>query len=1508
MSSIDKINYIKKEIQDVNDTYLRNAVYIFSDYNQETNTRKEYKGRQIYELMQNADDCHTSDACDIKIKFTLINNLLIVQNNGLPFSERGVTSLMHPNASSKHKNTIGFKGLGFRSVLNWANDISIYTTDFNVHFSEKRAVEMLDYYKKHTDKTNIDDLYKIDRVAILSTAQVDNDVEERKKYLEEGYVTSIVLRCDERYVDDIQKQLSELKFEELLFLKHIQGIIIDSPKAKREIVSIKFSDDDLCGIQEGEEITWWRVWRKEDFLDNNKEKRYELAIAYNDNKEIREHIRRHGTLYSYFKTDMPMPLPFLIHGTFDLSGDRNKLDKNNKDNGLLLDILYEFIVDKSLYIASLSSECSYEPIILALPYKEVYYLDNEYNFTNNLKERIKKRNVFPTINNEYISLDDKPRYTDTRFDELLNPKTFNKLLKHCDDEKVRNFLYECRISMYPWNEFCELINIDGQEYVSSKSNSKIIKCYADEYRNLPTYGPLLLEDNEGKWINDKKAKIFNNPSNAYEPPNWSQMRFINGDLEERLSKEFDLGGRELVRRLSIYNLVEYSFDRVAGELNRQCDNVTKVKELIKWLFDNWVDGGYSFPSTLATVDLKLIDRDQNITLCSNCHFGNEYSNYMGEGIILHSNSEASFLADISDWDVFNGIEHGLVVEFFKYIGVRKYPRIESVELSGDEIKEYLDYNSERFELLHTDSGENRTKDDFLQRIGLTHVVVDTIKGIDSILENCSFEQIVSWILNDRDLYNHILNDTEINNSSMIRGNPKSSVNVRTVRNSYMRSWLKKVFSETKWIPAKNGTITNASNLVFKDYDLSPIVETIAIDYKKIFSLLGRKNKGEVDALFEYLGVVEDFSCLPKEKIYETLLILPSIDDSDYSKGKNIYSELNSAYGADVVDELIADNPKYDEFKEKGLVLARADKKTGYLPHDEVYYVENKIYSSDIISKFPTLVLSRRAGKDKIEKMLCVSPIERTIKAKITGQTPHQLNDAFQTHYKMLLPYIYAKRVSKDNKNRDFNSLRKTKINLVKDAVVEYQSNSKTIKGNLIDYELLLSGDNAVIKVPQYIQTLDELKSSQSFRCAFAETITTIFRVDANNDAYQIILGCKDVSDLEKYFRDSDETLVSLNKAKKMFDSEISYKDEFWKDLAFCVDEDERLLISEYGYLFSDDFDYIRPNPKVIIELFTKLGIDLDNYNSSALSSIHLVEYFYEKFTTLKNTYREKYLIYQLLNSGDELTKQQYEEIKSNYDFKEIEIVDSIHTNVDELFESAYQINTSTLDATEGDLSVLVANLKEDVNETNPQVEQQPKEKEELDYLELFNQVAAITTEDPVDVETESTDPSHRHGKHTGHHTGGKVYDPSITKKKEYVGFVAESAVYALLVKEVGDSGTVQWLSGNGGLAHKCVSGDDTLGYDMRYVKNGVVHYVEVKGTSGKTVEFNLSKNEYEFGDRNKNNYELWFVFVGEEEVAPKNLGNIFVFNGNESFFHNSKFTVEQSEFKIKAKIIETSKE
>ncbi len=1503
---MSEVKIIEKEISIIRDKYLRSAIDILSDYNNENKTKLDYKGRQIYELLQNADDCYSDDCADIKVKIELRENFLIIQNTGKPFNSRGIISLMHPDASSKHQGTIGCKGLGFRSILNWANKISICTKSFIANFSEERATSQLQFYKEHCDQDHVHELDSIDRIAILSSAEVNNDSAEIEKWLDDGFSTSIVLHCNSEYVDTIQKQLIELQFEELLFLKHIRNIHIISPKAKRNIEAV--SDGERFLIQDGDNFTDWTVWQRTGSIQqkDGTEKAFELIIAYNNDKLVRDKIREEGVLYSYFKTEIPMPFPFLIHGTFELTSERNGLIKESVNNEKLLELLVDFISDKGSEIAANSQQYDYTALEFLLPSQQLYFLDKQYDFTSKLKKKIKGCKLFPTIDDRYISLDELPRYSNKDFARYVSKKTFNSLLKPCKNDTILSYFKELGISFYSSEELVALLNVDADEYVNSGVHDKLIILYHETYSYV-NIAPKLLVDSNGKRIADENLTIFNNDENRFTLPEWSEMRFIDLNLEKKLLKSFNCDSRRLMEILKVYGGAEYSFDNVVRQLVSQCrEDKQKTKDLLKWLFDNWCNNNYSFKSGLKNINIRLISRDGNIEQSSKCYFGKEYGNDIGERIISCLDTPV-FVSGIDELGL-TGADMHLVKAFLSQLDVKEYPPIAKKSLTGQDYRKYIEYNSEKYPELSV-RNETYRYDYFFYQISREVQVADII-GFENILKYADYRDIIYWMINDNNLNIHIKNINEIDDFSHMWGFPYKKKDTRWVYKDQMLSWLRLKIVETAWLPVKSGKKVNSNRCTITPHSLSPIVEVLNIDYNSISKMFGRPIKKEIDALLEALGVADDIVDLPNETIYEILLTLPDFD-KDCTLGKTIYTKLNLHFDKESTARLIKNNLTYQKFLREGKVLAELDGKYKYIPINEVYYVGKKIYSDDILKNYPVLALNRRAGDDKIKSLFGVQSIKAIGSIKVTPIF-HHLNDEFQLEYHKLLPYIYARRLDVDTKNKELNLLKSSKIFLVNDAYTEHYVNGELKKGKLRDYELIYTDKTAYIMVPQFINTLTELKRQLKFKNAAAEVITTILDVDRDKDAYLLIFGST-ISEIEMYFQTNDETSL-VNIAKEKFSNTIDLRHEFWLAIANALSESVDLIENQYAHLLPQEFDYHKindsSNGKYIIDLFIALNIDVDAYNESAFEQLTLQNYYKEKWIELKNSYRSKYLCYkaeQLLNEGKK--KSEFDMIRKNYDFYEPIIENSIKVNIVSIFEKYVDVQLELLDIADENYDAIYSKLQSDstivstsLNENSSPAKNEPSDN--IDYVALNNEIAAITSGGTV-IPNLSASEHQSYKRAHGHGSGGTV--PRNTAiLKEHDGFIAESKVYNTLLKKIGSSGSVEWISGNGVRAGqtKEKDGDDSCGYDIRYTDaEGKLHYVEVKGTSSGNLEFILTKNEFNFAQQHKEQYELWFVFIEDGKAGePYELGTIFVFDDNEDFFHNHRFTVEQTDFKLRAKM------
>lgn len=139
------IHDIAKELIDIRfKHYLNDPLSIVADYKDEEKHTNSYRGRQLLEMLQNADDAAVTDK-EKKALIKIQHNTLYIANNGEPFNRDGLESILYSNLSQKFekKNQIGNKGLGFKSVLSWANVVSIKSYDLKISFSREHSIKFL---------------------------------------------------------------------------------------------------------------------------------------------------------------------------------------------------------------------------------------------------------------------------------------------------------------------------------------------------------------------------------------------------------------------------------------------------------------------------------------------------------------------------------------------------------------------------------------------------------------------------------------------------------------------------------------------------------------------------------------------------------------------------------------------------------------------------------------------------------------------------------------------------------------------------------------------------------------------------------------------------------------------------------------------------------------------------------------------------------------------------------------------------------------------------------------------------------------------------------------------------------------------------------------------------------------------------------------------------------------------------------------------------------------------
>ncbi|WP_421803919.1 sacsin N-terminal ATP-binding-like domain-containing protein [Flagellimonas sp.] len=189
------------------DLFKKDYHEMVAAFNREVATTRGYNGRQILELLQNCDD-QKSDSVFIKIDKE--NCTLSIANKGVPFSREGYRSLATSNLSSKIDKTqyIGNKGLGFRSILNWSNEIAIFSNRFKVSYSDLQRERIFSSIFDELIRNEIRTKYKLPESIFPIPMLAVPEITETERYQE--YATVIELGFKERFLQSIIEQINSI--------------------------------------------------------------------------------------------------------------------------------------------------------------------------------------------------------------------------------------------------------------------------------------------------------------------------------------------------------------------------------------------------------------------------------------------------------------------------------------------------------------------------------------------------------------------------------------------------------------------------------------------------------------------------------------------------------------------------------------------------------------------------------------------------------------------------------------------------------------------------------------------------------------------------------------------------------------------------------------------------------------------------------------------------------------------------------------------------------------------------------------------------------------------------------------------------------------------------------------------------------------------------------------------------------------------------------------------------
>ncbi len=405
---------------------------------------------------------------------------------------------------------------------------------------------------------------------------------------------------------------------------------------------------------------------------------------------------------------------------------------------------------------------------------------------------------------------------------------------------------------------------------------------------------------------------------------------------------------------------------------------------------------------------------------------------------------------------------------------------------------------------------------------------------------------------------------------------------------------------------------------------------------------------------------------------------------------------------------------------------------------------------------------------------------------------------------------------------------------------------------------------------------NDLRKNLNFREVFADIIGTIFDIndmdkfsrlisDSIDETEEIIkryIGIESISVAREYLGDSDEiysfwsVIYALKSKEYLYSSEKYTLQNIKNELNITTDINK----IDYQDLKKND------SCKNIQDLFNELELTIINFNNkdpyykidftkfhndnlqncfhSHFNDFKQSLYIYcqdnnqqKEFLNLKGHYEHNNLIINNNELNIDYDKKIIEFVKDNFKFS---LEDKISEKID--FETIYneskqKIDFEKIENSNEYRSLLYFDDKIDEIKEYINKEDNKKEKSESKNIEAkpIKPIVSVNLSEHKE-EQQKQNISKRPYKHS----------QNQNKSNKQAGDNAEQDVFNSLINEYGKE-NVEWVSND----------DDKLKYDLRYKKNDVWKYVEVKTYSNE--KFYLSKSEKEFAEKHIENYEIFLV-------------------------------------------------
>lgn len=1032
------LSFVERLAADQVSLYRQHPSEMRPHYSHERSVEKAYRGRQLLELLQNADDAGRNYVGPPRFLFRLSGSFLIAANAGEPFSKEGIESLVISDRSPKQLERgrhIGEKGLGFRSLLSWSDRPLVRSGELTIAFAPEHARRVASAIASDVPALRAEmDRYAAEHasvpVPIMRFPFVPPEGDERLSLAEEvareGYETVIVLplvegRRGESALADIARQAGNIGPPTLLFSNHLAEIAVNvaSTSATWWVERQATLSAQTVALQRDDSVSIWTIRRREvelpeDLLDEGfGATSVALAVAAPD--VVTE--GRDNTLCVFFPTNVSLPTSVLAHATLETDDSRKRLIQGPTAEFALRE-LAKLIADaaeaetadaldpwRGLRLLAGAERCD----------PELEHL----GFSASLRKSILGREVFPRLDGTITTAASVWEAPAPAWRRIAGAQWLGDFLAESPPE-VEALLADLKLGVLPPSEQSRrLEQIVECEITAGRFEDagRVVGTFLQD-RQLPRV-PLaaVLVDEQGVRLESNEHVLLPPEGPAPTRPRWAvDIHFLHSSFSVGIRSIEDLTARELSRRLveAGYAVEEYQLEAVARRLLRSAEltGVNDVPSAAQRHLDvlRCVFEMAKSQDSSATINapLRVLTERGNLRRASDCYVGRAYNGGVLLNALYGPLGEDEFCAEPAALQLRGSVSE--VERFLSRIGVANRVRGRplntpyAIRQAGlqEHVRETLARLTYPHELADQEFSSAETAFAHLE------VYYDGCMLPDrwnDILVKGAPEAVVAYFASER----LASLDSGRTSGIVLRARYGQQTVYRSCRWVDVSDPALYLLREVAWVPCDDGSRAQPRKIVLSKTArrvLGAAFRSSAIDPQSSL-LAGIGGSSAVRLVLGVAGAIDSLDSLRGDDLYSLLLELPARDPSG-EVAASVYRSLLEANPLDAI------SPKREEFFRRGRMWGFLGSTGGYFSVVELRYSPRTAIPEPIRRQVPLVAIDPRRATGDVSRIFGVatlSPDEYEIIVDDQQTKRASWSARAATHLRLAVPHLYALRLS-----------------------------------------------------------------------------------------------------------------------------------------------------------------------------------------------------------------------------------------------------------------------------------------------------------------------------------------------------------------------------------------------------------------------------------------------------------------------------------------------------------------